>query len=239
MKYKIGFLFLYIAVVIFACIPNTQNEPTLPIEEGVTSVVLMGDSTVGLFKDETGVAYLLENEINKPCYNFGIGGTCMASLNYEYDTSKFYDQFSVVHLCETIANRDFRTLKNSAEQMPAKKADMNSVIMGLQNSDLNKTEYLFLAQGLNDYMIQVPPTSKIEKDIYSYEGALESAIEDLLSVNPDLKIVILGPSYNLFLEEVEKGERTLEYSFFEYIEIGKKLQRNIIWDILIFMRNLW
>lgn len=221
MNYKIGFLFLYIAVLIFACIPNTQNEPTLPIEEGVTSVVLMGDSTVGLFKDETGVAYLLENEINSPCYNLGIGGTCMASLNNDYRTDYFYDQFSVGHLCETIANRDFRSLKNSAEQMPLKKADMKLMLSYIENIDFSKTEYLFLAQGLNDYMAQIPPNSERDLDIYTYEGALETAIIDLLSVNSNMKIVILGPNYNRFLEEVNNGERTLEYSFEEYIDVGK------------------
>lgn len=223
MKQKIGFSLLFVAVLVLAFIPDKQNDPMLPLEEGVTSIVLMGDSTVGLWKDETGVAYLLQEKINKPCYNFAIGGTCMANINWDYRTDFYYNDFSVVHLCEVIANRDFRTLQNGAEQMPLKKADMNSVILDLQNVDLNKTEYLFLAQGLNDYMIQVPPTAENEGDIYTYEGALEAGIKDLLSVNPEIKIVILGPSYNLFLEEVQNGERTLEYSFEEYLEVGKKV----------------
>lgn len=223
MKQKIGYLILFVGILILAYIPNTYNDPALPIEEGITSVVLMGDSTVGLVKDDTGVAYLLEKKINMPCYNMGIGGTCMASLNNDYRTDFYYDQFNVSHLCETIANRDFRSLKNSAEQMPLKKADMKLVLSYLENVDFERTEYLFLAQGLNDYMIQIPPTTGEELDIYTYEGALEQAVLDLLSVNPELNIIILGPSYNLFLEEVQNGERTLEYSFSEYIEVGKEI----------------
>lgn len=224
MKQKIGYLLLFIGIFLLAVIPSKKNIPMLPIED-VKGIVLMGDSTIGNCKDETGVSAILEKGVGLPCYNMAIGGTCMASLNTSYRNNYPFDEFSVVHLCETIANRDFRTLKNSAEYLPQKKADLNSVILLLENVNFNKIEYVFLAQGLNDYMAQVPPNSEEEADIYTYEGALEAAISDLQKSNSNIKIVILSPTYNAYLEEVKAGTRELTYSFDEYLKVGERVAK--------------
>lgn len=225
MKKKIRVLLLFIVVCVFALWPKRQNEPLLPVEEGETGIVLMGDSTIGNCKNETGIAALLEKETQKPTYNCAIGGTCMASINTSYKNDYYYDDFSVVHLCETVANQDFRTLRLSAEYLPLKKADLQAVILLLENVDFKKTEYIFLAQGLNDYLAQVSPTSKEEGNIYSYEGALTEAVKDLQSINPEMHIVILSPTYNLYIEEPEVRERVENYSFFEYISICEEVAK--------------
>lgn len=225
MKNKLGIFLLFICIFVFAICPKKQNGPMLPVEEGKKGIVLMGDSTIGNCKDETGIASLLEEKIQMPCYDCSIGGTCMASVNKNYKNDHFLDDFSVVHLCETVANQDFRTLKISAENLPLKKAELQSVILLLENVDFKKAEYVFLAQGLNDYMAQIPPTLDAGDTIYSYEGALIEAILDLQSVNPNLHIVVLSPTYNLYMEEVKAGSRTLTFSFEEYIAVGEAVSK--------------
>jgi lysophospholipase L1-like esterase len=225
MKNKIGIFLLFICVGVFAVWPEKQNGPILPVEEGVTGIVLMGDSTIGNCKDETGIAALLEKEVQMPTYNYAIGGTCMASINTEFSNTYFFDDFSVVHLCETIANQDFLTLKVSAENLPLKKADLQKVILNLENVDLEKIDYIFIAQGLNDYMAQVLPQGEDMTSIYTYYGALTAAVKDLQQVNPNNAIVILSPTYNIYLEEVNAGTRETTYSFFEYIAICENVAK--------------
>ena len=223
MKNKIGVFLLFIVVVVFALWPKKQNEPMLPVEEGETGIILMGDSTIGNCKDETGIAAILEYLVQKPSYNCSVGGTCMASINTVYKNDYFFDDFSVVHLCETIANQDFRTLKVSAENLPLKKADLQEVILNLENVDLKKIEYVFLAQGLNDYMAQVPPRVEGNATIYTYQGALTKAIADLQKANPNNMIVILSPTYNVYMDEVKAGTRELTYSFFDYVSVCEEV----------------
>jgi lysophospholipase L1-like esterase len=102
---------------------------------------------------------------------------------------------------------------------------MNNVITLLENVDFNKVEYVFLAQGLNDYMSQIPITLDKNNAIYSYEGALIEAVKDLKAVTLDTNIVILSPTYNAYMEEEKDGTRELEYSFFEYVSTCERVAK--------------
>ncbi len=218
-----GLFFLLIFVL--ALIPNKIYGPTVPEGDVVSGIVFLGDSTIGNCKDTTGIAALVEQGTDLLTYNCAIGGTSMSNMNtlFQNDSNVFFNEFSVTNLVEKIYQWDFRTLLLAAEYLPDKKADLTSVIIHLANVDLKKMNYVFMAQGLNDYMSQVPPFATDEMDVYTYEGALLRTVRMLKEISPNMHIVILTPTYNMFQEKLYDGEEPLVYPLDNYIEVCKMI----------------
>lgn len=142
---------------------------------GEVEILVLGDSIWDLERGDTGIAALLEKELdNVTVYNCAVKGSRAA-----------LDDYGLCAMAEYIAG----------ERQIDFPADMEAGRV-LQEIDLLNVDYIFIAYGLNDYFGAVK--RKNPDDCYdksTYEGALCSSIELLRERCPSAEFVILSPTY--------------------------------------------
>lgn len=184
-------------------------------ERSVFPVVIMGDSVVGQCRDKSSVAGQLEALLEKPVYNGAFGGTSMSAIKYTADNYTT-DLMNMVGLSKAIAADDF-----GVQQTARSRRDITDyygyVVDELACIDFEQVEILVLAFGLNDYHGGVPlDNAQNPYDEATYGGALRSIVRTIRQKYPDIRLVLVTPTYTWYLsngltcEEYDTGEAYLE-----------------------------
>lgn len=149
----------------------------------------MGDSVVGNVQDNTSVSAFLAELTGAKVYNLGFGG-CRMSTHYTP-----WDAFSMYKLADAIVQKDF-TLQEEAAQHTDVPSYFVNTVKTLKALDFSTVDILTIAYGLNDYTAgKTLDNPNNAKDTDYYCGALRYAIETLLKAYPNLKIVIVAPTW--------------------------------------------
>lgn len=182
-------------------------------EEGLlqAKVVTFGDSVFGEVRDNTAVPCLLQEYLGETVYNGAMGGTCAARTEELKRMDYPKGSLSLVGLAKALYAGDFGVQKSGVfresmmEYFP-------EVIDGLAALDFSETELVLIQHGLNDYHAGIPIENPDNPyDEYSFLGALRSSVELLKKANPNVRIVLVTPTYTWYLsqgktcEEVDFG----------------------------------
>lgn len=177
---------------------------TLRVRSGRTGrqqaqVVALGDSIFGMVRNDTGIPAQLGRLLGKPVFNGAFGGTCVGRLDREYRLSNARDSLSLVGLSKAIFASDFgaqQTLRirdNGAEYF-------EDTIDELETLDYSGVELMLIMHGLNDYYSGVPVYNEEDPlDEYTFTGALRRSLSYLRQVNPDMRILLISPTYTWYL----------------------------------------
>lgn len=188
-------IFLSAIVVTTVCFAfhNTSEE---------YDVILFGDSNLGNFRSSTGPARLFAKDSGYRVLNAGIGGTLMNNEPTEGCVENPWRYYSMVEFSKAIVNKDFSTQK---AEMPKYYVEfyngnfdyLEDTIDKLSKTDFTKVKYIYICQGLNDYLQGARiynPDNKYDEQTFA--GALTVAIENLKKAAPQAEIIIVGPNYN-------------------------------------------
>lgn len=118
-------------------------------------------------------------------YNCGIGGTSMAHYDLDYGYASFFD------LTEAIKNNNWTTLDEVSSRLYFKdKIDLIKTI------DFTKVDIVTIAYGTNDFGGNLPIGQNTDIEINrNFKGCMRRGIENLLLINPKLKIYFITPIY--------------------------------------------
>ncbi len=221
MKKNIVKILLFSIVFLLLFLPMKKEEKEYLNQNEDKDIVIFGDSLVGKYRDETGIAKVVEKNTKEDVYNCAIGGTCLASLNEEYANAYYLDSTNLYSLTKAVANEDYIHLDTALRGIHVKGVEY-AVVELLKKIDFKKVDIVIISQGLNDYMSQIPPFASEGETEYTCEGALRLAISNLRSINPLLRIIIVTPVYNCFIEK-EKNNPDMPYPFSSYIEMEEKV----------------
>ena len=116
------------------------------------------------------------------------------------------------------------------------------VIAGLKSMDFTGVEIVLIQQGINDYHAGVPlENAENPYDEYTFLGALRGSVEALKKVNPDLRIVLVTPSYTWYplsgqsCEELDHGGGVLE----DYVNAEIGLARELGLEVIDMYHDFW
>ncbi len=179
-------------------------------------IVVFGDSIFGECRDETSVTSQLERLLGETVYNGALGGTCFGRTDTDRRLGYTKESMNMAVLAEAIRAGDFgvqistRVRENYTEYFP-------ETIEGLSEIDFDAVEIVFLAYGLNDYHAGTPLFSGEDPyDEYTFAGAVRSTVRTLREAYPDLRIILVTPTYTwyrdrrLTCEEYDPGGGTLD-----------------------------
>ncbi|MDE6014533.1 MAG: SGNH/GDSL hydrolase family protein [Acetatifactor sp.] len=183
-------------------------------------VVILGDSLMGQCRDETSVAELLEERLGRPVFNGAFGGTCMALQEQELEANYTMELLNMVNLSKALSADDF-----GAQQTVRSRREITDyfgdTVDELAVIDYQKVEILILAFGINDYHAGIALNNERNPlDESTYGGALRSVLTTLQKCYPDMRIVLVTPTYawyrskKMTCEEYKTGDAYLE----EYVE---------------------
>lgn len=228
----IGLKIIYwiVAVIVVAALCLLVVRVKIPKQESRTqySVVLLGDSLVGLCRDETSVASVMEEMLGQPVFNGAFGGTCMALQDQEAATNYTMELLNMVSLSKALAADDF-----GVQQTVRSRREITDYFMDtideLAQVDFKQVQTLVLAFGINDYHAGMPLENAGNPfDESTFGGALRSVLRTLQGTYPDLRIILVTPTYawyrsnGLTCEEYATGDAFLEEYVAKELEIAQE-----------------
>lgn len=194
--------------------------------------VIMGDSIYGECRDETSIAALLSEKLGGTVYNGALGGTSMGRLDSEMRLASTKDCLSMHAFSQSIVTGDFGVQQTVRSRESATEY-FEQTINELECIDFEQVEILFIGHGLNDYHGGMPIYEEDETgNPYTFTGALRSTLETLQGKYPDMRIILLTPTYTWYIyqdipeltcEEYNLGGGVLE----DYVDAEIALARSM------------
>lgn len=210
------------AVLVVLCwmSSNGKNE-----EKETYFMVCFGDSILGQVRNEYGVVGILEKKVQKSVFNGAFGGSHMSRLNSAGELANMQDSLSMVALAEAIAYDDFGP-QQSATFRGFGTEYFEEVIDGLKQIDFGEAEILLIEHGTNDYNYGVPLVNEEDPyDQYTFVGALRRTLALLKDNYPQLRIILVTPTYCWFPEWGYTCEtyKPTGATLLDYIEAEKQI----------------
>lgn len=192
-------------------------------------IVVFGDSCYGNIRDESSITDRLEKLSGKTVYNAAFGGTCAGRQDKGNRLDYSGDSLSLAALAKAVYAGDFgvqQTIRTGEEIT----SYFEDTIDGLENLDFSQTEIVIIGYGFNDYSTGIPrDNEENDLDEYSFAGALRKSVKLLKRVNPDLRIILVTPTYSWILysrqtcEEFDGGDGFLEQYVEKEIAVAEEL----------------
>lgn len=192
-------------------------------------IVVFGDSCYGNIRDKSSITDRLEKLSGKTVYNAAFGGTCAGRQDKGNRLDYSGDSLSLAALAKAVYAGDFgvqQTIRTGEEIT----SYFEDTIDGLENLDFSQTEIVIIGYGFNDYSTGIPrDNEENDLDEYSFAGALRKSVKLLKRVNPDLRIILVTPTYSWILysrqtcEEFDGGDGFLEQYVEKEIAVAEEL----------------
>lgn len=158
-------------------------------------IVVLGDSLIGQCQEDDSVTALMEQRLGCSVLNGALGGTCMADFTDTTTGNYVSENLSGSALVRAIVTGDFgvqKTLRVRHTTMTY----FEYTIHLLGHTDYTQTKILILEYGINDFHAGTPIENEDDPmDIYTYAGALRTAITQLQETYPELQIMLVSPTY--------------------------------------------
>lgn len=198
-------------------------------EKQTVQIVVFGDSCYGNIRDKSSITDRLEKLSGKTVYNAAFGGTCAGRQDKGNRLDYSGDSLSLAALAKSVYAGDFgvqQTIRTGEEIT----SYFEDTIDGLENLDFSQTEIVIIGYGFNDYSTGIPrDNEENDLDEYSFAGALRRSVKLLKRVNPDLRIILVTPTYSWILyslqtcEEFDGGDGFLEQYVEKEIAVAEEL----------------
>lgn len=223
-----------VSAVLFLLFFGLAFRPWRGEDRQTVQMVAFGDSVLGLFRGEDGIAAQVGNLLDKSVYCAGFGGTCVSRMDRENRLDYGKDALSLAALTKAVLMNDFGPqqtvfLKESATDY------FEETVDGLARIDFGTVELVMIEHGLNDFYAGVPLRNEEDPmDEYTFAGALRSSLEALRKTNPDMRIVLITPTYTWMLtgsytcEEFDAGYGNQEAYVAEEIKIAAEYGVEVI-----------
>ena len=192
----------------------------------VCDCIVLGDSIYAEKREENPVAYRVFDASAQTVFNGAFGGTSLARFDQERYPDERMDAYSLAELTKSIVSKDFCVQRQITVEIPATEY-FDAVEGELEKIDFSKAKVLLIGYGMNDYQNGVPlDDPKDPMNEYTFGGALRSTVTTLKKAFPQLRMILLTPTYSWYLEkgksceELDWGGGLLEDYVLLELEIG-------------------
>ena len=163
-------------------------------DDGVTTILFLGDDPLSLDKGETGIARQVAAKTGATVYDGSFTGSTITAAYKTYNDGFWMDMFSLPYLADGICTRDFETIMSAAYY--SYDPDFVPTVEMLQNLDMNSVDIICIIYDASDYINERP--SDDPNDLYSivaYSGALRNAIVNFQKTYPFIRIVVMSHTF--------------------------------------------
>ncbi len=161
-------------------------------------IVLLGDSILGQIQGVDSVEAHLRELTGMSVYSAALGGTNMSRLNAEGRPDYTKDILSMEALATAIATGDFGA-QQTVRIRESGTEHFADTIDSLEGIDFDNVQILFVGHGINDYHAGVSIGNPGNpEDAYTFSGALRRSITTLQKAYPDLRIILVTPTYSWY-----------------------------------------
>ncbi len=206
----------FAAMLCFGLLFGLTFESSVQKGRQLTDMVVFGDSVFTDIWDIRDIPDRLGEMLNMSVYNASMGGTCASRLEKERRQDSATGSMSLAGIAKAVRGMDF-SVQQAAGLRESNTEPFPEIIAGLSEIDFDRVKIVLIAKGLNDYhggaRIENPEDPY---DEYTFLGAIRSAVKDLRERNPDVRILLVTPTYTwytaqgLTCEDIDNGGGYLE-----------------------------
>ena len=173
------------------------------------NILVMGDSIFGQVNDDTGVCANIKEKTNANIINCAFGGT-LASGRSEVNG---YQAFDFYYLVDALVSGDYSTQNSAVSQgsLPSYYGDKLNILKSL---DWSSIDIVTMNYGTNDFTYGTGTAR--------YRSRYKESLGKLLMAYPNLKVIIITPTYRLWLNNGEFDEdsnthKVVDFTLLDYI----------------------
>lgn len=178
-------------------------------DDGVTTILCLGDDPFSLDKGEGGLAEQIAAKTGATVYNGAFTGTTIAAKNKEYADWYFLDAFSFSYVANALASGDFDLMKQAASY--SYDESFAQTVSLLESVDMRSVDLICIMYDGSDYINSRPcDDPNAPYDIITYTGALRSGITAIQETYPYIRIVVMSHTFCHHVNEegnFENGDR--------------------------------
>lgn len=181
-----------------------ENDGTFPEDDGVTTVVCLGNYPFADDRDSAdNLCNLFAKETGATVYNCAVPGSYMSSYNTTFLPDSYpMDAFSFYWL-STIFTLDNDMIADLAFEKIADVPDeVREPVELLQSIDFRTVDAIFIMYDASDYLDGRPMYSDDNfTDPTQFTGAMAAGIELIEQQFPWIRVIVLSPTYAYAVEE--------------------------------------
>lgn len=178
-------------------------------DDGVTTILCLGNDPFSLNQDEFGLAQQIAAQSGATVYNGSFTNSTISAAYKSYNDGYWMDAFSLSYLASALCTGDF-SLTREAAAYSYDPAFVPTVEM-LEGLDMNSIDIICIMYDGIDYIEKRPSDDPNDPySIVAYTGALRSAITDLQETYPFIRIVVMSHTFCHCINEegnFENGDR--------------------------------
>ena len=163
-------------------------------DDGVTTILFLGDDPLSLDKGETGIARQVAAKTGATVYDGSFTGTTIAAAHRAFNSVYWMDALSLSYLADGICSGDFSTIMSAASY--SNDPDFVPTVEMLQNLDMNSVDIICIIYDATDYINERPSDDPNDPySIVAYSGALRNAIINFQETYPFIRIVVMSHTF--------------------------------------------
>ena len=190
-------------------IPLTPNKLQGHEDDGLTTILCLGDDPFSLDQGEGGLAEQIAAKTNATVYNGSFTGTTIAMQNPTWQDWYSIDAFSFTNVAQSLSSGDFGLMREAATYSTDENVPRTTEM--LATLDMNIVDVICIMYDGSDYINKRPCENPNDSyDPVTYTGALRSGIEAIQDAYPHIRIVVMSHSFCHSINEegnFENGDR--------------------------------
>lgn len=154
------------------------------------SIFFLGDSVIGNYTGTTSIPGVVAGLTGARVFNLGYGG---GSATEASDNNN-----SLPDIVNALLSKDTSYLSSDTEE--EKYARLEEALRSCWDTPLQERLCFVINYGLNDYFGGFPISSDDPYDVYTYAGAVRTAVTALQQAYPDARIILITPNFTSYFQ---------------------------------------
>lgn len=178
-------------------------------DDGVTTILCLGDDPFSLNQGEGGLAEQIAAKTDATVYNGSFTGTTMAAQFDSYNDGYILDAFSFSYVAQSLASGNFDLMKSAASYSYDEAFPRTTAM--LEALDMNSVDLICIMYDGSDYINKRPcDDPNAPEAVVTYTGALRAGVRAIQDAYPHIRIVVMSHTFCHTINEegnFENGDR--------------------------------
>lgn len=171
--------------------PLVASRMENAVDDGINSILFLGNSPFADDKGETGLANSIAKKINGVAYDGSFANSYLTVLHKSYQDTYKPDGLSLYPVVQAICSGDFSLVEEVAGTVS--ETEIATVEM-LKKLDYSTIDMLMIMYDLSDYIAGRPLYNPNEdSDLSTWAGSLNASLQLLEETYPHIRVVFLSP----------------------------------------------
>ncbi|MCM1134580.1 MAG: hypothetical protein NC400_03300 [Clostridium sp.] len=179
-------------------------------DDGVTTILCLGNNPFTDDRDTTGLAYQIASKTGAVVYDCAFPNSSAACKYPIYNPEYTKDHFNFFYVVECFRNNEFRAIASIAGDEPDPR--YTEAVEVMKTVDMDKVDIILVMYDSTDYNMGTPSDNpQNPNDVTAFTGGLRTTLQNIQSTWPYIRILVMSPTYAQYMDEdgeVQNGTLT-------------------------------